>query len=435
MRRLHACVMLLSLVISCDNGNGDASEPGADTTDALQDVLAGDDTAADLIPEEDSVPPEDIAADLPPLPTVYGPPELWSEPIFDYIQKVVTGRELQLTDFDHSLKELAVFDGRLYIGYGDWTVNTGPVDIRHFEPDGTLTVDVTIDEESIDYYRIFGDRMFIPGVDPRQPPGADPLTGNVCSMESGGDWVVAFELEQCLHVLDVVPWEDTLFACGSGNIDMDHYHAGDDMAVIWRSDDGGLTWDLETTYHDDNTDAVVRWERFLTLGDDFVVFGQSIDYVQGVLTNVPRLYDGGAWSTVELLPNLWVRHSLQWTEDEGIVWGPDLGVEGKPFRVFRVTAGPAAAPVAYLDAEDLLVLDVFRVDLEDMIFLTRVGASTEVPAEAPYDYRILRTTDLEAFEEIASFAHDESFLSVALWQDRIYLGGWEGGLWESLPLQ
>jgi len=434
MRRLSISTVLLLLIVSCDGGTSGGTYPGADTTEPGQDTIAALDTAADTAPAEDTEVPEDVAPDLPPLPTLYGPPELWSEPIFDYIQKVVTGRELQLTDFDHSLKELAVFDERLYIGYGDWTVNTGPVDIRYFEPDGTLVVDVTIDEESIDYYRIFGDRMFIPGVDPKQPAGADPLTGNVCSLESGGDWVVAFELEQCLHVLDVVPWGDTIFACGSGNIDMDHYHAGDDMSVIWRSDDGGLTWDLETTYHDDNTNAVVRWERFVTLGDDFVVFGQTIDYVQSVLTNVPRMYDGGAWTPVELLPDLWVRHSLQWTEDEGLVWGPDLGVEGKPFRVFRVAAGPTAAPVAYFDDEDLRVLDVFRVDDADMIFLTRTGASTEVAAEAPFDYRILRTTDLETFEEIASFPHDETFLSVALWQDRLYLGAWEGGLWESLPL-
>ena len=276
MRRLSISTVLL-LLVSCDGGTSGGTDPGADTTEPGQDTIAALDTAADTAPAEDTEVPEDVAPDLPPLPTLYGPPELWSEPIFDYIQKVVTGRELQLTDFDHSLKELAVFDERLYIGYGDWTVNTGPVDIRYFEPDGTLVVDVTIDEESIDYYRIFGDRMFIPGVDPKQPAGADPLTGNVCSLESGGDWVVAFELEQCLHVLDVVPWGDTIFACGSGNIDMDHYHAGDDMSVIWRSDDGGLTWDLETTYHDDNTNAVVRWERFVTLGDDFVVFGQTID--------------------------------------------------------------------------------------------------------------------------------------------------------------
>ncbi len=432
MQRLLIAPTLL-LLISCDSGGG-AGAP-ADIAEAATDTAAdvGVDTTPDLPPPEDTPPPKDIAPDLPEGPTVYGPPELWSEPIFDYIQKVVTGRALQLTEFDHSLKELAVFEGRLYIGYGDWTVNTGPVDIRHFEPDGTLTVDVTIDEESIDYYRIFGDRMFIPGVDPRQPAGSDPLTGNVCTLEAGGEWVVAFELEQYLHVLDVIPWGDTIFACGSGNIDMDHYYAGDDMSVIWRSDDGGHTWDLETTWHDDNTNAVARWERFVRTGDDFVVFGQSIDYVEGVLTNAPRLYDGGAWTPVEILPNLWVRHAIQWSDDEGLVWGPDLGVEGKPYRVFRVSAGPAAEPVTYFDDADLWVLDVYRNGDEDLVFLARTGASTEVVPEPPYTYRVLRTTDLETFEEIAAFNHEEIFLSVALWQDRLYLGGWEGGLWESLP--
>lgn len=425
-------LVTLILCMACDRDDS-KPDPAGDVTvsmDSLPDT--DDDVAPDLPAPEDSLPPDELTPDLTPGPTVYGPPAPWSEPIFDYIQKVVTGRGLQPSEFDHSLKELAVFEDRLYVGYGDWTVNTGPVDIRHFEPDGGLVVDLIIDEESIDYYRIFGDRMFIPGVDPRQPAGSDPLTGNVFTLDSGTDWVAAFELEQCLHVLDVIPWGDTIFACGSGNIDMDHYHDGDDMSVIWRSDDGGHTWELETTWHDDNTDAVARWERFIRTGDDFVVFGQTIDFVQGILSNIPRRYDGGAWTPVDLLPDLWVRHTVQWNDDSGLVWGPDLGVAGKPCRVFQVSAGPAAEPVPYFEDADLWILDVFRVADEDLIFLGREGASAETETEPPYTYQILRTQDLETFDEVAAFEHDELFLSIALWQDSLYLGGWEGGLWECL---
>jgi len=422
MRGLIFVTLFISLFISlffcvaCDRDDDHDPDPAEDVMDVSEDSL----------PDTD----DDVAPDLPAGPTVYGPPTPWSEPIFDYIQKVVTGRGLQPSEFDHSLKELAVFEDRLYIGYGDWTVNTGPVDIRHFEPDGGLVVDLTIDEESIDYYRIFGDRMFIPGVDPRQPAGSDPLTGNVFTLDAGATWIAAFELEQCLHVLDVIPWGDTIFACGSGNIDMDHYHAGDDMSVIWRSDDGGHNWELETTWHDDNTDAVARWKRFIRTGDDFVVFGQTIDYVQGVLSNIPRRYDGGAWTPVDLLPDLWVSHTVQWNDDAGLVWGPDLGVVGKRGRVFQVSSGPAAEPVPYFEDADLWILDVFRVGDEDLVFLGRGGASTEVAPEPPYTYQVLRTQDLETFDEIAAFEHDELFLSIALWQDKLYLGGWEGGLWE-----
>ncbi|MBM4372463.1 MAG: hypothetical protein FJ098_12460 [Deltaproteobacteria bacterium] len=430
MTRLLLLLFVLGLA-ACGGGTGPAAsdvatDTGADPApDGLDDVR---DPTEIRTPGADTLP--DLPPEVPPGPARYGRPELDSEPLYDYIQRVVTDRGLSPAEFDHSLKELAVFQDRLYLGYGDWTVNTGPVDIRHFEADGRLVVDVVIDEESIDYYRVEGTRMFIPGVDPRQPPGTDPLTGNVFTLEAGGQWVSAHELEQCLHVLDTVPWGDALWACGSGNIDMDHYHAGDDMAVLWRSDDGGLTWDVETTWHDDNTNAVVRWERFLRAGGDLYVLGQTIDYVAGVLTNVPRKRQGEEWVPVDLLPTLWVRHTLQWRSDEGLVWGLDLGAEGKPVRVFRVGAQGVAESVAYLDAEDLGVLDVFRLEDEDLVFLVREGSSTDTPPAAPWAYRVLRTHDLDAFDELTAFEHGEAFLSVALWGDRLLLGGVEGGLWE-----
>ena len=62
----------------------------------------------------------------------YDNPQLWDEPINDYLQ---VGEEKYGDDFDKRIGALSVFSGKLWIGYGDTRVNMGstlPIEFRRY---------------------------------------------------------------------------------------------------------------------------------------------------------------------------------------------------------------------------------------------------------------------------------------------------------------
>jgi len=59
--------------------------------------------------------------------------------------------------------------GRLYIGYGDYQSNTGPIDVTAWDPVRADFVTVhSSDTEAIDNDRVIGDELYAPATDPRQ---------------------------------------------------------------------------------------------------------------------------------------------------------------------------------------------------------------------------------------------------------------------------
>ncbi|MBA3541381.1 MAG: hypothetical protein H0T79_17345, partial [Deltaproteobacteria bacterium] len=68
--------------------------------------------------------------------------------------------------YARNLWDLQAFRGRLYLGYGDAIQNTGPTEVIAFDPaTHTFIHDAVFQEEAILRYRVFGDRLFVPGVD------------------------------------------------------------------------------------------------------------------------------------------------------------------------------------------------------------------------------------------------------------------------------
>ncbi|MED5248633.1 MAG: hypothetical protein VX887_04850, partial [Candidatus Neomarinimicrobiota bacterium] len=69
----------------------------------------------------------------------YNDPQLWDEPINDYLQ---VGEKKYGNDFDKRIGALSVFNDKLWIGYGDTRVNMGstiPIEFRRYDnPESTL---------------------------------------------------------------------------------------------------------------------------------------------------------------------------------------------------------------------------------------------------------------------------------------------------------
>jgi outer membrane protein assembly factor BamB len=417
---------------ACEAGETCLQEDAEGTDGQAVPEQAGGDTAMDAAgetglvadaAEEASPPPE-------PPPLDWNEPLPWKTPLADYVEWVRTEKGLAFSDYDHALKELAVFDDRLYVGYGDWTNNLGPVDIRYLTADGEMTKEFTIEEESIDYYRPFGTSLYIPGVDASE----DALVGNVFYKRSGKDWVKVRKLEHCLHVLDVFEFDGTLYACGSGNTDMDAYYKMDDMAVLWRSDDGGDNWQLELEWHDEILATVARWERFVRTGDNFYVLGQYMDQNLYTFKSVPRRFDSGQWTEVELLPTVMVQHTYQLDQDTGIVRGADLDEGWRSLRAFAVEAGETTVALTFFDDRDEAVLDFVQMQEGQGLFLTRESASFEKQLTVPYAFHVYYSHDLVEFTELVAWeSSTDYFLSLAWWQGNLYFGTWRGELYVATP--
>ena len=72
-------------------------------------------------------------ADNSPINILYDTPQLWAEPIDDYLK---VGNENYPDGFNKNIGTLDVFDNKLWIGYGDMTRNMGsdiPIEFRRFD--------------------------------------------------------------------------------------------------------------------------------------------------------------------------------------------------------------------------------------------------------------------------------------------------------------
>ena len=351
-------------------------------------------------------------------------PTPWQCPIEDYIDYVVDEMGLLPDEFDHSVKELAVYEDRLYFGYGDWTYNTGPVDVRYFgAPEGEWTAEFTVDEESIDYYRTLDGNFFIPGVDATE----DALIGNVYFKDPAGEWGKVRELGYALHVLDVVSFDGVLYASGGGCIDMDHYYAGEDEAVIWESVDGGYTWEPVLELMTTSVLDVARWERFLVNGDSLYAFGEIITYTPtgAYFENIHYVLNEGEWSEAGLLSNVLTLHTDPFGPDTGILTGVYFSTFTAQYRAYALESGSPRTLTVFSGADEKVV-DVAPVCDAEALFLTRDGDAFPDSAEPPYTYHVYQTSDLYTFEEWLTFTSDEIVMSLAYWKGGLYFGTWDG---------
>jgi hypothetical protein len=186
----------------------------------------------------------DVEVAVLPLPDIeelgFGKLSPWAEPIQDFIE--LNTEKLGHANFTHDLFDLAVFEDRLYLGYGDATLNLGqntPIEVRYFfDPEIPEHLhDFVVDEEQIDRFRIEDNVLLIPGVDATE----DGFMGNAYVHPEGGEWTKSRTLEGGWHVHDIARSGEDLFAVGSGGTG-DDYANSTVNAFLWKSSDGGETF-------------------------------------------------------------------------------------------------------------------------------------------------------------------------------------------------
>jgi hypothetical protein len=125
-----------------------------------------------------------------------------------------------------TINTLARFQGDLYAGFGDARANTGPIAINPFDvASKTFEGPFFADTEEIETFRELDGRLFVPHTDTQA--GAD------YSVRPSSGWS-QHDAFASLHVFDAAETQGSLWLCGSNDVN----------GTVWRSTDGGATWQL-----------------------------------------------------------------------------------------------------------------------------------------------------------------------------------------------
>jgi hypothetical protein len=134
----------------------------------------------------------------------------------------------QPTETGNALVTLCPWQGRLYIGYGDYQENTGPIEVTAWDPGQRQFTSVhSSDTEAIYNYRVIGNALYAPATDRRE--AADYAVG-----EPWRD----HRPVTAAHAYDMATLDGTdLWLVGSAE-------GGAYSATAWRSLDGGAHWTI-----------------------------------------------------------------------------------------------------------------------------------------------------------------------------------------------
>src|SRR5688572_19984140 len=149
------------------------------------------------------------------------------------------------------LNELFLFQNRLYLGHGDYGVNTGRTDVIAYDlASKQFRTEFTVDDEAIVLYRQIGDRRLIPGPDATE----DWTFGNLYvggPLESD-KWEKRRTLPYAVHVLDVAALGGQWFAATGLVLELGKSlipGQGDSIAcgAVFSSRDEGKSWQVQYT--------------------------------------------------------------------------------------------------------------------------------------------------------------------------------------------
>ena len=267
-------ILLLAAALCAGCSDDDGVTPGSDGVITM-------DSGVDSGPGPD--------AGLSVAAMTFGAPASWAKPIEDYI--AAGYKKLAHYKFERSIHDLVVFEGRLYLGYGDATYNLGrvtPIEMRYFaDPKATtVTKEFTTQEEHLEAYRILDGELVMAGIDATE----DAWLGNVYVKPSGKAWFKSRTLKQGVHVHDCVTFGGAWYAVGSGATSTE-WKASNIHSIMWKSADRGKTFKV----HDRRSNQKVgdiRWTRLLPIGKTMWMFGYHSNNAGNPTELINATFDG-----------------------------------------------------------------------------------------------------------------------------------------------
>jgi hypothetical protein len=133
-----------------------------------------------------------------------------------------------------SVWDLQRFDGKIYIGSGDYWANTGPTDIWTYDGSGAeFRKEFTVDEEMVWVFFEFQGKLFVPGYDPTEGHELGNLYIRDPALSTDSGWTKLRTMPRVLHCFEVAYYKEAIYATVS---------TSEKESLTLVSNDMGLTW-------------------------------------------------------------------------------------------------------------------------------------------------------------------------------------------------
>lgn len=193
-----------------------------------------------------------------------------------------------------AISDLAVHNNELYMGYGNYSVNTGPIDIATVDLlTGATAVKATANTEEINNYRNIDGFLYAPWIDTKDVAG-------IFSSNKSGSWLDYGRNVENIHIYDVAKaGNGDLVAVGSANSADRTRFLG---ATAFVSKDGGKNWNIGisdlTAPKDQNVSGYERFYWAASIGGKVYMQVMDTYAAYGRVTFPIRVYDGKSWRSI-----------------------------------------------------------------------------------------------------------------------------------------
>jgi hypothetical protein len=332
--------------------------------------------------------------------------------------------------------DLQVWRGRIYLGYGDWDNNLGPVVIWYYTPAASVFVSeavyvsgtrpaAPVDEEAIDRYVVIDGDLYIPGTDSK-----DSWEWGNFYRNDGTGWVKYRTIPYGIHVFDLASYGGGLFAAIGPDGD----------AALLRSDNGGLNWtsaisDVEPTHYFN------RFYELYELDDSLFAVKSPTTYTK------PSVYHYQSsrfvTTTIDLVPDQ--SGDLMYVRDGVFVFGDDMlyvpwhretvdSPLGPISALYRAQLGQDGQRVAFFDGKhprDVVVA-------EERVYVLDAGGPRYIVGEGPpdpagYTAVIYTSEDLVTWEPVVTAHFTDTPNALEVLDGVAYVGTYNGDIY-ALPL-
>lgn len=179
-------------------------------------------------------------------------------PAYSYYPKHVSSR---------GIKSLKAFNGKIFMGLGDWNDNTGPVKILYYDTKSKKIVSTgTIADEAVETFHIIDNTLYTTGTDPKAAWGY----GSYYQYnETDNKWEQHQNNNGWKHIFNIIKFDDKLFLCGSVN---------GKQTPIQYSEDNGNTFKYIYLYQDNTQltiDGNLRCYNLISFNNNLYAFVAS----------------------------------------------------------------------------------------------------------------------------------------------------------------
>lgn len=285
------------------------------------------------------------------------------------------------------IDRLTAFNNKLYIGYGDYTNNTGPIIINAYDPSvsaftGSLA---SVPTEAIKNFREINGKLYAPTID---PIGGESKGGYAV----GEPWSTKLPVD-AIHMYDM---------CTFDGSDLWMFGGQDYAATAWRSTDNGVSWTIMQTSTPSGGDFGRYYWGAVLNGS---LYMQS-DPLNSATNAAVQIYDGTTWTTGTTT-------SIAGSDEQPVVFAGNIITKRNGLSAFDGTTLTKVNSFTR-SAEDLCVHGGYLYVLD-------------------YNSVISRTTDLITWETVCGAPSNAT--TIAILNDRIYIGSIDSKLYESSLMQ